>query len=146
MCGSAHLHLYGVDTEVYECVRERPLGVDVVGQTGATFTSTTLVNGDLVSLIATSSISGGCLTSPTATSNDVSVTVQVPTTFTMQPVATAACLGSVIVFSASVVGTGTITYQWFKSNTPITGNATAITSPNEKRNLVRKSKGSPVII
>lgn len=32
MCGSVHLRRCSVDTQLHECVRERPLGVDVVGQ------------------------------------------------------------------------------------------------------------------
>ena len=32
MCGSAHLRRCGVDTQVYDCGPELPLGVDVVGQ------------------------------------------------------------------------------------------------------------------
>jgi hypothetical protein len=114
-------------------------GVDVVGQTGATFASTTLVNGDVVSLIASSSISGGCLTSVTATSNTVSVTVQAPTTFTAQPADAAACLGATQVFSGTATGTGTISYQWFKSNVLITGNPTAITNSLTLAGLVSGS-------
>ncbi len=114
-------------------------GVDVSGATNSTFSSTTLANGNVVSLIVTSSISGGCLTSTTASSNNISVTVQSPTAISTQPTDAAACLGATQIFSAAATGTGTISYQWYKSNTLITGNPTAITNSLTLSGLVAGS-------
>ena len=48
-------------------------GVDVAGQTAATFTSTTLADGDIVTVIMTSN--DPCATPATATSNPETITV-----------------------------------------------------------------------
>jgi hypothetical protein len=121
-------------------------GTDVTGETNATFSTTALVNGDAVGLVVTSSISGGCLTSTTATSNTVSVTVQTPTSFSTQPTDAAACLGATQVFSATATGTGTISYQWYKSNTSITGNPTAITNSLTLSGLVSGSAADYYVV
>lgn len=75
--------------------------------TGATFSSSTLANGNTVQAIMTSS--GTCLTSPTATSNTITMTVNpVPTTVVVSGGGT--FCGSATLTAANG-GSGTIYYQ-----------------------------------
>jgi len=87
-----------------------------------------LVNNDQITLEMTSSLNGGCLTQSSATSAAISTTVNSATSITTQPVAASACAGTSANFSVVGAGQGTLTYQWKKNGTNITGNATATTS------------------
>jgi hypothetical protein len=87
--------------------------------TGATYTTTSLVNGDVVTLSMTSSLNAACLSgSATATSNAITMTVTPATAITAQPTDASVCLGGSQALSATAIGTGTITYQWQSSTTP----------------------------
>jgi predicted outer membrane repeat protein len=74
------------------------------------------------SLVATSN----CVN---VTSAVFSLTVNASTTFTTQPPArVAACIGEAVTIGAVAIGTGTLTYQWYKNGTAITGIASATTA------------------
>jgi hypothetical protein len=87
--------------------------------TGATYTTTTLVNSDVVTLSMTSSLSASCLSgNATATSTGITMTVTPVTAITTQPANASVCLGGSQALTVSAVGTGTITYQWQSASTP----------------------------
>jgi hypothetical protein len=103
-------------------------GATILGATNATLVNTTLANNDQVTLTMTSSLSAGCLTQSDATSSAITSTVNSATVISTQPAAAAACLGGSTSFTASATGTGTLTYQWKKNGSNVTGNASATTS------------------
>ncbi len=103
-------------------------GTPISGETNATLISTTLANNDQVTLTMTSSLSGACLTQSDATSSAIASTVNSATAISTQPAAASACLGGSQNFTVSATGTGTLTYQWKKNGSNVTGNATATTS------------------
>ncbi|MFN5323547.1 MAG: T9SS type A sorting domain-containing protein [Bacteroidota bacterium] len=103
-------------------------GFAVSGATNDTYVNASLNSNDQVSLIMTSSLSGACLTTSNATSSAITFTVNAATTIATQPSAQGVCSGSSATFSVVGAGTGTLTYQWRKNGTNITGNATAITA------------------
>jgi hypothetical protein len=87
--------------------------------TGSTYTSTSLANGNVVSLAMTSNLPSSCLNgSATITSNSIAMTVTPATAISTQPVNASVCLGGSQSLSAMAIGTGTITYQWQSSTTP----------------------------
>ena len=103
-------------------------GTPITGATNASFVSTTLANNDQVTLTMTSSLTPVCLTQSSATSAAVTATVNNPTAITTQPVAASACLGASQNFTVAATGTGTLTYQWKKNGSNVTGNGTANTA------------------
>ena len=87
--------------------------------TGATYTTTSLANGDVVTLSMTSSLNAACLSgSATANSAGITMTVTPATAITAQPANASVCLGASQALTVSAVGTGTITYQWQSASTP----------------------------
>jgi hypothetical protein len=89
--------------------------------TGATYTTATLANGDVVTLSMTSSLNTACLSgSATANSAGITMTVTPATAITAQPANASVCLGASQALSVSAVGTGTITYQWQSASSPPT--------------------------
>ena len=103
-------------------------GTAITGETSSTYVSTDLLNNDQITLEMTSSLNGLCLTQSSATSSAITTTVNTATSITTQPVASSACSGSSANFSVVAAGQGTLTYQWKKNGTNISGNATATTS------------------
>jgi hypothetical protein len=101
-----------------------------VGTNSATYSSTTLANGDQVTVVMTSSAT--CPSVPTATATPVTITVNPSVTpdVTIAASATAICSGSPVVFTATATGGGnTPTYQWLRNNTVVgTNSATLNTS------------------
>lgn len=97
--------------------------VDVVGETGTTFTATGLQNNDVVRCIMTSDLS--CVASNPATSNGILITVNAPSTpsvsintTTVFPV----CQGTSVTFDATPVNGGTNpTYQWQINGVDVSG-------------------------
>ncbi len=89
--------------------------------TAATYTSTTLANNDIVTLMMTSSLPNNCLTGgvATATSAGITMTVTPVTAITAQPSNASVCLGGAQSLAVSAVGTGTITYQWQSASTVV---------------------------
>ena len=93
------------------------------------YTSSSLSNHDTIQCILTSN--AYYLTSSTAVSNKIVVTVNPNVTPTVSETATATtiCQGSSITFNASAVNGGTApVYQWMKNGTLVGNNSTAYTS------------------
>ena len=103
-------------------------GQEIVGETNATYTTSGLANNDQVSLVMTSSLSGLCLTQPSATSSAIATTLNTATSISTHPAATSACLGSSANFSVVGAGQGSLSYQWKKNDANILSNGTATTN------------------
>ncbi len=102
-------------------------GVNVGGATASTFTSTTLVNGDNVTVIMTSN--AACASPATATSNTITITVSaaVPASVSITSSGSTICAGDPVTFTATPTNGGTTpTYQWQVNGTNV-GGATAST-------------------
>lgn len=104
---------------------------NINGATGASFTSSTLANGDIITCVLTSSVS--CASPATATSNSLTLTVNntVTPAITIATPNTTVCAGSSITFIATPVNGGNSpTYTW-RENGVDQGNTTATyTIPN----------------
>lgn len=123
----------GGTTPVYQWMVN---GAPVNGATGATFTSTTLQNGDVVTVNLTSN--AVCVNPATATSNAININIitnLVPTvSITNQPVGTN-CAGTNITFTATPTNEGTTpTYQWFVNGNPVAGATGATFSSSNLNN------------
>ena len=96
-------------------------GIDVTGETGSTFTTTTLVNGDIVTVIMTSN--DPCANPVTATSNAVTITATTVTpSVAIAASTTSICAGGSVTFTATPVNGGPApTYQWQINGTNVTG-------------------------
>ncbi|MBK6444630.1 MAG: IPT/TIG domain-containing protein [Bacteroidetes bacterium] len=85
-----------------------------VGTNSATYSSSTLTNGQIVSCVLTSSAL--CTTTPTANSNSITMTINAqgnPTVSISQTGGTnPLCAGSAAVFTATVAGGSAPSYQW----------------------------------
>lgn len=114
-------------------------GNPVTGVNGATFTTSSLQNGDVVSVVLTSNAS--CITTPTATSNVVNITVTnsvVPSVSITHAPAGTNCAGTSITFTATPTNGGTApTYQWLVNGNPVAGaNGATFTSSTLNNNDV----------
>ncbi|MBL7889341.1 MAG: PKD domain-containing protein, partial [Bacteroidia bacterium] len=99
------------------------------GTNSATFTSSTLNNGDVVTVIMTSSSS--CATGSPATSNSINITVQtsVVPSVSISPAAAVICTGDAATFTATPTNGGTTpTYQWQVNGTNAGTNSATFTS------------------
>jgi hypothetical protein len=96
-------------------------GNNIAGATSATYSiaSASVADAGTYTVIVT----GTC---GTVTSANAVLTVNAATSINTQPVAQAVCAGSAATFTVNATGTGTLTYQWRKDGTAITG-ATAAT-------------------
>lgn len=98
-------------------------GTNIGGATSSTYTSSTLVNGDIITVIMTSSLS--CATGSPATSNAITITVvaSVPASVSISAVpSTTICAGDLVVFTATPTNGGaTPTYQWQINGTNVGG-------------------------
>ncbi len=103
-------------------------GTNIGGATSSTFTSSTLVNGDVITVILTSSLS--CATGSPATSNSITITVVATVAASVSISAapsTTICAGDLVTFTATPTNGGaTPTYQWQINGTNVVG-ATAAT-------------------
>ncbi|MCK6648386.1 MAG: hypothetical protein L6Q66_01910, partial [Bacteroidia bacterium] len=100
-----------------------------VGTNSSTFTSSTLNNGDAVTVIMTSS--NTCASPASTTSNSVSMTVNPAVTPAVSIVAsaTAICTGASVTFTATPTNGGTTpSYQWQVNGSNVGTNATTFTS------------------
>lgn len=90
-----------------------------VGSNNSTFSSATLNNGDIVSCVLTSNATG-CLTTTTATSNNIIVVINpmVSPSITINSAnGNTVCQGTSVVFTASTTNAGiSPVYQWKKNN------------------------------
>lgn len=87
-------------------------GTNEAGATASTFATNTLSNGDVVSVIMSSSLS--CATGSPATSNTISMIVNTSVTVSVTIVSTATsiCVGDPVSFTATPNNGGTPAYQW----------------------------------
>ncbi len=108
-------------------------GVNITGATSATYTLTSPVNGDAITVVMTSNAT--CASTATATSNAVTITVTTAVTPSVSIAAnnTTVCSGTAVNFIATPTNGGTTpTYQWKKNGVNITGATSAtyaLTSP-----------------
>jgi hypothetical protein len=98
------------------------LGINIPGATSSTYSGSSFLNGDLITVALTSSI--GCATGNPATSSPVTMNV----TTTLSPTALISSLplvprnGNAVTFSALITnGGGSPSYQWYKNGSLIVG-------------------------
>ncbi|HLP55658.1 MAG TPA: T9SS type A sorting domain-containing protein [Fluviicola sp.] len=101
-----------------------------VGTNSATYATSSLNNGDVVTCVMTTSLT--CVTTGSATSSGITMTVN-PTVATSVSIASSAgstiCSGTSITFTATPVNGGTPTYQWKVNGLPVgTNSATYVTN------------------
>jgi len=97
-------------------------GTNISGANAATFSSSTLANGNQVRVIMTSG--AACASPATATSPAITFTVTpsiLPSVSITTSPGTTVCAGTMVTFTASAVNGGTPTYQWQVNGTNITG-------------------------
>ena len=113
-------------------------GGNVTGATNATFTSTTLNNNDVVTVVMTSN--DPCANPGTATSNPINITATSATpSVTIAASTTSICLGSSVTFTATPVNGGTApAYQWLVNGFNIVGatNATFTSTTLNNNDIV----------
>ena len=100
-----------------------------VGTNSSTYTSSTLNNGDAVSVVMTSSLT--CVTGSQATSNILNMVVTAKVTPSVSISANpsgAICAGTSVTFTAAPVNGGTPTYQWSVNGIPAGTNSSTYTS------------------
>lgn len=105
-------------------------GVNVTG-TGATYTTTTLANGDIITVVMTSTAS--CASPATATSNAITMTVNPSVAPTVSIAITSGtnptCAGTSVTFTATITNGGsTPVYQWKKNGVNVGTNSATYTS------------------
>lgn len=103
-------------------------GSNVAG-TGNTYTSTTLTNGDAVSVVLTSSMA--CVTSPTVTSNSISMIVNnsVTPSVTVTASVNSICPGESVTFTANpTFGGSNPGYQWRRNGVNVGSNQATYTT------------------
>jgi hypothetical protein len=96
-------------------------GATISGATSASYTTPVATASDNTAkftVTVTNSVSN-------VTSNAATLTVNVPPTISTQPVSHTASIGQTAAFSVTATGTGTLTYQWKKNGTAISGATSA---------------------
>ncbi|HTH55438.1 MAG TPA: hypothetical protein VL728_05290, partial [Cyclobacteriaceae bacterium] len=99
-----------------------------VGTNSNTYTDATLANGDQIDVVMTTSLS--CVTTPTANSNTITMTVTTPLVPSVSVVASpsgAICSGTSVTFTATPTNGGTPAYQWRKNGVNVGTNSNAYT-------------------
>jgi hypothetical protein len=101
-------------------------GTAIGGATSTTYTTPATVSGDsgsLFTVTVTNAVG-------TATSTPATLTVNSPPTITTPPANETVNAGQTASFSVTASGTGTLTYQWYKNGTAISGaTSTTYTTP-----------------
>jgi len=113
-------------------------GVNVAGQTASTFITSTLANGNSVSVMMTSN--DPCANPTTATSNPIAITTTYVTpSVTITSTSTSICSGGSVTFTATPTNGGSNpAYQWMINGVNVTGQtaSTFITSTLANVNIV----------
>jgi gliding motility-associated-like protein len=97
-----------------------------VGTNNVGYTDNALNNGDIITCVLASSL--GCLTSPTATSNQVVMIIipAVTPTITVTPSANNICPGTLVTFNTTITNGGLLpTFQWKKNGINVGANSPA---------------------
>ncbi len=97
-------------------------GTAIPGETNPTYITTTLANGDVISVRMTSTLT--CVTGSPATSNEITAVVNASLPASVSIAASPAgaiCAGTSVTFTATPTNGGTPTYQWLKGGTCDTG-------------------------
>ena len=120
-------------------------GTTITGATNATYSSSSLANGDVITVVMTTSIA--CFAASTATSNGVTMVVN--SSFTPSVAIAASnnnvCAGTTLTFTAIPTNGGnTPTYQWYNNSSVIAGetNATYTTSSTANSDVISVVMGS----
>ena len=115
-------------------------GVNVSGGLSSTFSSTSLTNGQQVSVLMTSNLAN-CLSSPTATSNTITVYITLLTpSVSISADKTSICAGDKVTFTATPTNGGNSpTYQWKVNGTAVPG---AISNPYSTTGLTNSQQVS----
>ncbi|HUQ65986.1 MAG TPA: gliding motility-associated C-terminal domain-containing protein [Flavitalea sp.] len=103
------------------------------GTNSNTFSSNTLNDGDIVTVVMTSS--AGCTTTPVAVSNEITMTAnQVASAVTIEPLYNSSCEGSLTTFTATPFNGGTSpSYQWMLNGQPVGTNSDSYTTNTLKQ-------------
>lgn len=99
------------------------------GTNSSTFTTTSLANGDVITVIMTSSLN--CATGSPATSNSITMTVtpSVTPSVNIDASSTAICIGAAVTFTATPTNGGTTpAYQWKVNGANVGTNSSAYTT------------------
>lgn len=114
-----------------------------VGTNSATYTSSSLANNSQVSVVLTAAGNVGCLSTSTATSNVITMTVATQAaSVTVSPSSTSVCSGTNVVFTATPTNGGTSpSYQWRLNGVNVGGNSPTYSS----RNLLNNDKVSVIM-
>jgi hypothetical protein len=89
-----------------------------VGTNSNTFSSNTLNDGDIITVVMTSN--AGCTTTPVATSNEITMTAELVTpSVSIKPLYNSSCEGSLVTFTATPLNGGTApSYLWSINGQP----------------------------
>ncbi|MFT3909030.1 MAG: proprotein convertase P-domain-containing protein [Ferruginibacter sp.] len=105
-------------------------GITVQNSSSATYSSSALANGDIVSCTMVSNIS--CLANPTVNSNAITMVVSAPSqptaTITQTAGTNPTCQGNVMTFTASISAGLNPSYQWRVNGAPVGGNSNTYSS------------------
>src|ERR1019366_1958699 len=116
----------GGSTPSYQWLKN---GTNINGANSSTYSTATLVNGDVISVVLTSSSS--CASTTTATSNTITVNITtngVTLVSITSTIGTSVCTGQSVTFIATPVNGGSApSYQWQDNGVPVSG-ATASTN------------------
>jgi hypothetical protein len=111
-------------------------GTSISGATSSTYTSTSLANGNIITCVMTSNLSG--VTGSPATSNSITMTVNSNVTASVKITASPSGTiksGTIVKFTATPTNGGTApTYQWKKNGTAISGATSATYTSNTLAN------------
>lgn len=114
----------GGNTPAYQWKKN---GADITGATSATYSSSSLVTGDVITVVLTSNAT--CATTTTATSNTITITVNssvTPSVSIASNLGTSICNAQSVTFTATPVNGGSApTYQWKKNGANISGATSA---------------------